>query len=179
MAKIGLSSPWVLFYREISAMFEKDNSVRVVFDEDTKDLKLYVEDADKVNALTELLPSEKTFGNVTVKIEVIPANCVRTVKVGQAQETAANLLRDALKGNLAVSFIKTVNLMYSNTLTYIVFENRVVQYFTDDLGDYYGLRSTLYENLARDVFGKKEGVFFCTDRGSDTDGFCNPVGEWP
>ena len=174
MAKVGLSSPWMLFYRKVSAMFEKDPGVRVVFDEESGVIRLYVESGEKAAALEKLLPAEKTFGNVTVKIEVVPANGF--VQAKAEQETDAALITAALCGNQAVSFIKPVRLLYNNELTYVVFENRVVQYFTDDLGDYYGLRSTLYEDLARELFGQMDGVFFCTDRPG---ALVAPLGEWP
>lgn len=45
----------------------------------------------------------------------------------------------------------------------MLFKKEVVQYFTDNLGDYNGYRSTLYENIARDIFGDIVGVFFCTN----------------
>ena len=34
MAKLKLSSPWEIFYKEIQAMFSEDPCVHVVFDED-------------------------------------------------------------------------------------------------------------------------------------------------
>lgn len=179
MARLGLSSPWVLYYKEVSALFENDKEVRVLFDEESCVLKIYVEKSAKAGALMQLLPDEKSFGNVTLKIEVIPANDLKFLLGRQTKDADVDLICTALEGNKAVSAVKTVRLLYNNVLTYIVFENKVVQYFTDDLGDYFGLRSTLYEDLAREVFGKKDGVFFCTDRGTETEAFGEPLGEWP
>jgi len=47
-------------------------------------------------------------------------------------------------------------------LTYVLFKNKVVQYFIDNIGDYNGMKSTLYEDIARDIFEDVDGVFFCT-----------------
>ena len=69
-----LSSPWVEFYREIEALFAQDDEVKVVYEEEKNEVKLYVENARKADALAQLLPTEKTFGNVVLKITVIPAN---------------------------------------------------------------------------------------------------------
>ena len=51
----------------------------------------------------------------------------------------------------------------TNPLHYVVFKNRVVQYWSDNLGDINGNTSTLYENIARDVFGETDNVCFNTD----------------
>ena len=74
MAKLKLSPPWVIFYQEIKALFEKDPHIKIVYDEDEQEISLFVDDANKADALTRLLPAEKTFGAVTLKINVIPSN---------------------------------------------------------------------------------------------------------
>ena len=74
MSKLGLSSPWVNFYRELEALFAKDPEVKVVYDEEKNDVKLYVDNLAKADALAQLLPVERTFGNITITVTVIPAN---------------------------------------------------------------------------------------------------------
>jgi hypothetical protein len=57
-----------------------------------------------------------------------------------------------------------------------VFEKKVVQFFNDQLDDINGNKSTLYQDIAKDVFEKHEGVYFCTA----ADGkLSKPLGEWP
>lgn len=48
---------------------------------------------------------------------------------------------------------------------YVVFKNCVVQFFNDNLNDIYGNISTLYQDIAREIFADAEweGVFYCTD----------------
>lgn len=161
MAKIKMSSPWVVFYREINEMFKYDKQVHVVYDEDENHIKLYVDDDYKAEALSYLLPEEKCFGNVTLTISVIPANIDKDMSLVGVNR--ADLLEIALTDNGAFSFSKTIHGIFTNNLTYIVFKNKVVQYFVDDLSDIYGQCSTLYQEIAKDVFGEIEGVFFCTD----------------
>ena len=89
----------------------------------------------------------------------------------------------ALEGNTALSFIRTISGIMSNPITYVVFKKAVVQYYTDDLGDYFGIHSTLFQDVAKDVFGDPDGVFFCTDT-ADNNMFNGerigaPLGEWP
>ncbi len=153
MAKVGLSAPWVKFYRELDALFTDDPEVHVVFDEDQFLVKLYVENVDKAEALMQLLPAEKTFGNVTLKITVVPANNTDVTKL--------ELFQKAFNGNPALSYVRAVQGMFD--INYVVFQNKVVQFFNDDMSDVHGLCSTLYQEIAKDVFGDSLGVYFCTD----------------
>ena len=166
MAELHLSSPWVNFYREIEALFKEDETVRVGFDENACEIRLDVESTVKAEALTKLLPAEKTFGTVTVKVTVIPAN---------TEETKSNLFELAFTGNPAVSYMQDVESPFGK-FTYVVFNKQVVQYFNDDLSDINGLRSTLYQDIAKDVFGEGDGIYFCTDTDPDLE---KPLGEWP
>lgn len=163
-----LSSPWVEFYRKIEALFEQDDEVKVVYEEGNNEVKLYVENARKADALTQLLPVEKTFGNVTLKITVIPANDGKVSK--------ADLFAEAFDGNPALSYIQHVDAVIG-TFDYAAFQNKVVQFFNDNLSDINGNCSTLYQDIAKDVFGTEAGVFFCTEAGSEDT--AKPLGEWP
>ena len=190
MARLKISAPWVLFYRKIEALFKNDPEVRVIFDdEESCDVKLYVENAGKADALMKLLPTVKDFGNVLLTVTVIPAN---GTFAPPASDTRM-LIGTALAGNGALSYIHSVNGIFTNGITYVVFKNEVVQYFADDLGDVNGLNSTLYQELAKEVFGDIPGVFFCTDVPGEAsyrvigDGVYRapggslgrPLGEWP
>lgn len=53
---------------------KKDPDVKVLYDDDNNEIRLYVSDSDKAKALSELFPVEKTFGEVKLKITIIPAN---------------------------------------------------------------------------------------------------------
>lgn len=172
MATLKLSSPWVNFYREIESMFSEDPGVRVVYDEEKNKVYLYVENPNKAEALAQLLPTSKTWGSVTLSIIIVPANEFGTGKI--------DLIRDAFEGNAALSYIKDIHGIFSNDLHYVVFKNKVVQYFNDDLSDVNGMCSTLYQNIAKDIFGEEEGIYFCTDLPDDYgDSLGYPLGEWP
>ncbi len=157
MAKLKKLSPWMVFYREIDAMFKRDPEVQVVYDEDAQVIKLFVDNTSKADALAQILPDEKEFGNVTVQIVVIPSNNL-------LQSSQDDLFRRALYYNDAVTSIETTkDIPGFPCLTYVIFAKEVVQYFTDNLGDYYGITSTLYQDIAKDIFVNTEGVYFCTD----------------
>ena len=154
MAKVNMSSPWVIFYRKIEAMFEKDPDVVVKYDEEENKVRLYVKESEKADALNKLLPKRVTFGNVSLLIEVIPANYEGKSKI--------QLLDIALSGNPALDYIKTMDTQMG-VMNYVVFRNEVVQYFADNMGDAHGVCSTLYQEIAKDIFGNTDRIFYCTN----------------
>lgn len=156
MEKIKLSSPWMTFFHEMQALFDSDPDVTVRLKEgDDTAIEVYVCGAEKSEALEALLPASKTFGNVTVYINVIPDNPTE-------EKRKIDLFKTAFFGNPVVSYITTNADPFQNKVDYIVFQNKVVQFFNDDISDVNGNMSTLYEEIARDVFDDA-GVFFCTD----------------
>lgn len=157
MSRIRLSAPWDTYYHEVNELFKKDDETKVVFDEEQICIKLYVKSSEKATAIRELMPTDVKFGNVTLTITVIPAN-------GFTMEKIANKFKTAFFNNPIISHIETVEGIFTNPMTYVVFVKEVVQYFNDDLGDINGLCSTLYQDIAKHIFGDVDGVFFCTDR---------------
>ena len=164
MATIRLSAPWYTYYQELEILFRRDPEVRVLYDDEAKEISLYVDNSVKAFALTELLPTEKTFGNIVLKIMVIPKNGVT------APKSKLLLFEDAFRGNPSVSYTKKMDSMGAFDFCYIVFRHEVVQYFNDNLGDVNGMCSTLYENIARRIFGNRDNVYFCTDVQDETTG---------
>jgi hypothetical protein len=161
--RIKLSTPWVIFYRQIQALFKKDPAVKVVYDQVDNVIRIYVEGGTKAEAIEKLLPSEKTFGNVTVRIVVIPSNLDENNKI--------SLFEKAFDGNPILSTIISGEL-FGNSVNYVLFKKEVVQFYNDDLSDAHGVCSTLYQEIAKEVFGEDKGVFFCTEvDGSDLEEF--------
>lgn len=116
-----------------------------------------VDNPTKAAALEELLPNTVEFGNVVLSIVVVPAN---------PDYTKVDLFRMAFSGNPAFCFLETIDDPRALPVSYCVFENEVVQYPADDISSYWGIQSTLYEDIAREIFeGRHDGIFFCTDLG--------------
>lgn len=157
-----LSSPWVEFYNEIEALFLNDPDVQVEYDEETPEVKLLVDGQEKADALTQLLPTQKVFGKVVLKITVVPSN--------EDSNDVASLIRKAFKGNPALAYVlKYTGDVFRFPVTYAVFAREVVQYFNDNLNDFWGNRTTLYQDIAKNVFSEIEGVFFCTEPDEDAE----------
>lgn len=171
MATLKLSSPWVEYYRKISALFAGDPDIRIVFDEEEPKLRIYVDNDRKARAMDALVGTEKVFGNVTLKIEVIPANDkveLLSATTGYTKAEKETLAGALFQGNSAVKSIHDIENYFEGTVTYIIFEKKVVQYFDDNLGSFYGLKSTLYEDIAKDVLSPVAGVYYCTSNETDS-----------
>lgn len=151
---LDLSSPWEIFYKQIEAMFGMDSEITINIDRDEYTIRLYVRSTDKADALSQLLPTEKEFGNITVKIMVIPDN---------EEDTKATLYEKAFRDNPVFEYAE----VHSNPSlgipnTFIMFRKEVVQYFNDSLTDPNHVCSTLYQNIAPNIFRTDTGVHFCT-----------------
>ena len=154
---VKLSSPWMIYYRQIKALFSQDPNVKVIFDEENFTVKIYVTGGSKAEAIEALVKS-KTFGNIEVKIDVIPANPENMTKI--------DLVKAAFEGNPILEKIESGTL-FDQPISYVVLKKEVVQYFNDDLSDINGVCSTLFQDLAKEIIGEEESVYFCTSTNGD------------
>ena len=170
MVKEGtkISAPWITYMKELTAMFSEDPEVRVVYNDEDKEVKLYVDSIDKANALEKILCKEKTFGNVTLKVTVYPPNT--------DDDQLTDIFYKALSGNPALSMTVPAQTVLGS-FNYIVFENRVVQFFNDQLDDLNGNKSMLYQDIARDIFNPELNACYCTEALDKN--LKKPLGEWP
>lgn len=144
MAELEMQSPWIIFYKELNALFEKDPDIKVVYDEKENAVKLYVDKVNKADALSMILPMERTFGNVTIKVEVIPPNNL-TMDFKETFETA-------FAGNPCFAFVEQGNSPAIGPVDYLVFKPKAAQLFIDDLSDLHGVQTILYQDIAKDIF---------------------------
>ena len=162
--KPKLSPPWVTFFNKIKAMFGQDPDIKIEYDNDNIEVRLYVDNPIKAEILSEFIEDEVRIGYVCLKIKVIPSNDGAVSLDGYTTKTKFELLFD---GNPAFSFAKSIEGIFSNTITYVVFKCKVCQFFNDNLNDIYGNTSMLYEDIADDIFDNIQGVCFCTDLPED------------
>ena len=153
--KLALAAPWETFYKEIAVLLGDDPEITIKYDADEPEVKLFVRNGRKADALAKLLPVERTFGNVTLRVTVLPDN--------DGEERLIDSFRDAFAGNPALSYVTEGRLPGGGDVGFVVFKNKVVQFFNDDMTDLYGNRSTLYQDIAYDVFGGHEWLYFNTD----------------
>lgn len=171
MASLGILSPWVIYYKEIDIMFKDDPTISVIYDNDEQEIRIYVNDRQKADALENYLPAAKDFGDMVLKITVIPSNDAPLVPF------AGDTVKALFKDNPIVSYITTHPIL---GMQFVVFKYGVAQYFADNLGDVNGMNSTLFQDIAKRVFVNMKNVYFCTDL-PDENGksLGKQIGLWP
>lgn len=169
MARLKLAPPWAIYYNELKAMFENDPEIGIVYDSDNQKIIMYVDNAEKAEALETILETNLEFGEAAWTLEIVPSNSVEKAEPDVVITCKSDIYKQkiafdvAFTDNPALSYIKIVNGLFSNPLCYVVFKHTVVQYFNDSLADINGLCSTLYQEIAKKIFKKMDGVFYCTD----------------
>lgn len=156
---VNLSAPWIGYYREVNELFGSDPNVDIEYDDAAKTMKVYVNGSEKADAISHLLPTEKVFGNVVLKITVIPANVIKQMK-------KIDYIEKAFEGNPRFAGVIRIpiEVTQTNPIDYAMFQPEVVQYFNDNLHDPHGNVNSLLEIIARDVIGESEGVYFSTEK---------------
>ena len=167
MENMKLSPPWITFVNEVKALFGADPEIKIVYDNETYTLKLFVDDSDKAMALAKLLPEKKDFGNVELKVIIVPAN-VDDYAIDQ-------VFNKAFEGNPVLSYTAAYDSPFGK-VSYAVFQKKVVQFFNDQMDDINGNKSMLFQDIAKDIFGSDHGIFYCTEA---TGSLAKPLGEWP
>ena len=153
--QMKITSPWITYVNQVKCLFADDADALVEYNDDKKNLVLKVFDPHRADALTKLLPIRKDFGGVTLHISVVPAN--------KETPSFAELVEKAMDGNPHFSQLIKVPMQDGKTFNYLMFEPEVAQYWNDNLADPNGNVSTVYADLAQDVFGVVPGTFFATD----------------
>ena len=151
--QLKMSSPWVEYSQKVRALFRNDLDVAVKFSEDTNTLSIDVIGHKKTEAIRALLPESIEFGNVTLTINVTENSIIF--------ENKADLIAAAFEGNPALVRIEKDE-KFGTGITYITFKNRVVYYYADNLQDPCGYKFTLYQELAKEIFGQDAGIFYST-----------------
>ena len=172
--RLKISSPWVTYLNKLNALFGADPDIKIDFDNKDFEIKVYVNNDNKASALNYLLPYYKTFGNVELEITIIPANSFALDF--EPKNDAKELFDVAFDRNPVYAYSKKIEGIFSNSITYVVFKNKVVQFFNDNLNDIHGNISTLYQDIASEVLQEKPGILYCTDIEEKVG---MPLGEWP
>ena len=154
MSNLELSSPWQIYANRLASLFGQDPEIHIDFEPEDCEVILQVDNPTKAAALEQLLPDSVEFGNVELFITVVPAN---------SSYSLADLYKIAFKDNPVFYSMRSIENETGFLANYCIFKKEVAQYKADDLSSYYGVQSTLYEEIAREVFkDNHEGIYFCT-----------------
>lgn len=172
--RLKISPPWVTYMNKLQALFDGDPQLAFNIDYENMTVALAGNNGEKNAALQRLLPTEKKFGNITLKI--IVDGPIANI----AFPTQKDLFDTAFAGNPAYAYsVSPADEGYwFFSMTYVVFKNHVVQFFNDNLNDCHGLISTLYQDIAAEIFEDAElsNVYYNTDIENKLG---KPLGEWP
>ncbi|GLX66423.1 hypothetical protein [Paenibacillus glycanilyticus] len=170
-ARISLSPPEFTYYNEIKYSVGKDPLVSVGPLQDHGDgefiVKLYVKGIKKAQALATLVAPVKVIGEISIQVLVISGGkVIEPITRTLTPKEIADLYRTAFRTNRLFHFV-SVRTIFGQTYVYPVFKIRVVQFYNDDLSDFYGN----YNNVAAFVFrnvlrNEVSGTFiqFSTDK---------------
>ena len=161
---LRLSPPWYSYQRQVFALFGADPQVKmrdlIQVDEANYVLGMLVCSNVKARAIRALLPRTVEISNVTVTTRVFFP--IEQCEVEPSTQVCdAQLLEDAFTGNPIFHRIDAHSLEGGPQIGYCIFKKQVLQFWDDDLSNYYGVHTTLAEAIARDVL-KETTVQFCT-----------------
>ena len=163
-AMTHLSPPWWSYQRKVKALFGSDPEVRVrdLFQEDEGNYTLFIiiRSEKKAQAIRALLPRCVEFGGTTVTSRIFIPVDECEVRVGLTGSDV-QLVREAFTGNPVFDRIEETEYKGFSAFTYCIFKKEVIQFWNDDLSNFYGLHTTLAENLADDIL-RNVNVQFCT-----------------
>lgn len=156
--KLALLPPWSTYINKINELFKKDPQIIINtdFNSEHPSVSLATNNPDKASALLKLLPAEKEFGGVTLNINI---NCYTFSN--KEFTTAKELFETAFSKNPVLLYALESDSWYA-PFTYIIFQNKVVQFYNDNLNDPEGYSSTLYQDIASEVFDDINGVAYST-----------------
>lgn len=154
-----LSSPWEQIHHAYLAFFANDQDIKVcdivkTADKGIYDLNIITSNIDKFRSLNRIAKKEYEFGNVTLKVSV------SFEEVDEVDPTKD--IETLLEDNEWFKEIKTIEIK-GLVYNYCVFQKKVMQYFDDILSDESGIRSTLAQDVAVELFDAP-GINFCTDK---------------
>lgn len=154
-----LSAPWWIHHEKLKAMFRDDADV-TVGENLTKDkngnfiIDIEVSSAIKAMALDYMLKKELTFGNVKLYVNVVDTM--------PADSRWLRICKEAFDMNPIVEAINTVTDPTGTTFTFPMMSASVIQYPSDNSGDYYGNTTSVPADVARDLFEADTYLRFST-----------------
>ncbi len=155
-----LSPPWYAYHRKVQAMFGRDPEVHV------KDLAeigecrysymILISDKEKAKAIKAILPQNVKMGNIEIDLAILGPD---EDDIDPLDKSDSEIYETAFSENPI--FEKTAVRSFGPFETsYCIFKKEVIQFWNDDLYDYYGNYSRLASDIARELFNPSE-IQYC------------------
>lgn len=155
-----LSPPWYAYHRKVLALFGGDPQIHIkdlaALDEGKYAYMILIDDAKKARAIKTILLKEIYIGNITIQATILGPD---EDLIQSASTDAVTLFNDAFSGNPI--FDKAITVHFGGqTFNYCIFKKVILQFWNDDMSDYYGNFNGLPSDVAKEILDT-EGVQFC------------------
>ena len=157
--KLKLSPPWDGHMNMLASFFKGDDRVRVGGGTNNRVGTIEVFDTKMYAALEQVLRKRLRFGNVTLTINLVPANGMKKPK-GEMTDLAA--LKYVLSKNPAFAKFITRKTELGASV-YCLFRPVVLMWYNDNLCSPWKQSASVYELEAQTVFKDEIGVSYATE----------------
>lgn len=151
VGKEKLSPPWYIHRDKLSALFEEDDQVTIGKVEKRPDgqytAEITVSDKEKQAALQQIILQNVNLGNVKLTFTFADPLDIPQANDDVSPETFIA----AFKGNpILVKAMNAVN-PWQLPETVVIFRKEVIQFWADNMADFYGNYNGLAVDIAREV----------------------------
>lgn len=157
---LTLSSPWVSYHNMVAAFFKGDSEIVVGDVNKAKDgvykFVIKSDNKDKIAALNKILIKDITMGNVTLQIRP------QSRRVSDGKVTLKDF-EVAFTGNKYYKNIQTIAKGLFPEMSYIMMSAEPVQFYNDQLDDYYGNKTMVVRDIMDIICVKLDNVYFSTE----------------
>lgn len=155
-----ISAPWITYAHKVNAVLSADPDITVdIGDADVSGGFLTIEiistDYIKYLALQEILNQPEPISGVRIDL--------RFTYTGTDRDRRISMLKAALSGNRYFNSVLQTSDPRDETVkyTFALFNNEIVQYFNDDISDYYGCDNMVPEDLFREILKDDPEIRLC------------------
>jgi len=152
---VKMSPPWHTFHNFLKHSIGRDHCVDVLEMEEISDIRfliqIEVKNRDKALALATILEPCKNFGNIDVYVEVL--HCGKIVKPSCKHQDVCSVIETiekALDTNYYFKKVEHVD-FFGTPIIFPTFKKEVIQFFNDDLSDFYQNFNGVAAHVFREV----------------------------
>lgn len=162
---VGVEAPWYRFYKIIYNLFAKDESVTVESSDEVKGIftiDISCANPLKLAAIRQVFGDERTMGNIKVLITYTEPKVERSLTL---EEFAL-----AFKDTGLLVDVKEAPLPDGELASFPIMVKDVIQFYNDNINDYYGNLTLTVADAVREVMDMKNVptfFFVSTDIGAD------------
>ena len=172
---VGLSAPWITYYKMVYNLLSVDNEILV--DEDVKDnedgtyeFTIESSNEDKIISLSRILNDRVVFGNVTLITKFRCANDAVKFNIEIVHDAFPSIedYDRAFSGNPFFVRTESIKDPTGASWDYAIFEAEIITFFNDDLTDYKQNAHYIVADIVKEISGETS-VGVSTVYGEDTD----------